>query len=435
VNPEGDGTRLKVALLPGEIIKDLNPREAPELTDAELNQRYIKEGVRIVTEQARYPLNQILAMFTDTFETDSGQIEAKYKRDPEYQRRHRWDEGRKSRLIESFLMNVPVPPIFLYEYELARFEVMDGRQRLTALMEFYDNALELTGLQYWPELDGRVYSSLPTSIRDGIDRRYLSSIILLNETAATQEQAESLKKLVFERLNSGGVRLSGQETRNAVYNGPLNDLCLDLSHTTELRAMLGTPLDPDVADLDDDSDVSDDVESTESNADAEGVIITSSGLKMYKSMEDVEIVLRFFAYRHLDKFPQGLNRIAEFLDKFLQKGNQFDSLTLRSYKTLFLDNISFWYQVGGPSAFQVKGSNRHFSKIAFDALMYASSALTADERQMLIQYPEAVKSAVEDMYGLHGMEFGGRKTNSADARRRNAHALEALGAAVAGIPE
>src|SRR3954453_23707659 len=159
MGPMGDSQQqghefLQVALLPGEVIDIQKPQDSPHLSDAQLNARYVKEGVRIVVEQARYPLNQILSMFTDTFETESGETEAKYKRDPEYQRRHRWDDGRKSRLIESFLMNVPVPPIFLYEYELARFEVMDGRQRLTALMEFYANSLELTELQHWPELTG-----------------------------------------------------------------------------------------------------------------------------------------------------------------------------------------------------------------------------------------------------------------------------------------
>ena len=262
VNSRDSHTKLEVSLLPGEAIDELRPKEAPHLTDAELNKRYVKEGVRIVVEQARYPLNQILGMFTDTFVTESGKTEARYKRDPEYQRRHRWDDGRRSRLIESFLMNVPVPPIFLYEYELARFEVMDGRQRLTALMDFYDDTLELKELQYWPELNGRKYSTLPSSIRDGIDRRYLSSIILLNETAATEDQAANLKKLVFERLNSGGVRLTGQETRNAVYNGPLNDLCLELSRITELRAMLGTPLGVESAISSDDTEESDDAVAT-----------------------------------------------------------------------------------------------------------------------------------------------------------------------------
>lgn len=425
---------VRVPLLPGEAIHDLRRKDTPPVSDAELNRRYLKEGVRIVIEQARYPLNQILGMFTDTFETESGEIEAKYKRDPEYQRRHRWDEGRQSRLIESFLMNVPVPPVFLYEYELARFEVMDGRQRLTALMDFYQGKLQLTGLQHWPELNGRTYSALPSSIRDGIDRRYLSSIILLNETAADSEQAAFLKKLVFERLNSGGVRLSGQETRNAVYDGPLNDLCLRLSRITELRAVLGTPLDPNgLADPDGDTEEETDYGGLQLGRDAQGVEVTAAGLKLFKSMEDVEIVLRFFAYRHFDKFPQGLNKIAEFLDEFLVRGNRFDQKTLVEYEQIFTDNINLWHTVGGPVAFQVKGSNRHFSKIAYDALMYASSALSIEQRAALLTQPALVKAAIDSMYDKHSDVFGGRRTNAADARKRNDAAYQALGAALKSI--
>jgi hypothetical protein len=424
---------IEASLLPGETIEILKSKESKTLTDAELNKRYVQEGVRIVVEQARYPLNQILTMFTDTFETEPGTREAKYKRDPEYQRRHRWDDGRKSRLIESFLMNVPVPPIFLYEYELARFEVMDGRQRLTALMDFYDDSLELTELQYWPELNGRKYSNLPTSIRDGIDRRYLSSIILLNETAATEEQAAFLKKLVFERLNSGGVRLSGQETRNAVYNGPLNDLCLELSRGRELRAMLGTPLDAEVNLPVDDAEESDDEDLAVLHQDSDGVGVTKMGRKMFESMEDVEVVLRFFAYRHLGKFSQGLNRISDFLDEFLVRGNKFNTATLAEYKKIFQENIEFWYEIGGPTAFRVKGSNRHFSKIAFDALMYASSALQVEQRVMLLRHPQALRAAIEAMYDKHAVFFGGRKTNTADAHRRNQHAIAALSTALGAI--
>ena len=178
---------------------------------------------------------------------------------------------------------------------------MDGRQRLTALMDFYHDTLELKELQYWPELNGRKYSTLPSSIRDGIDRRYLSSIILLNETAATEDQAANLKKLVFERLNSGGVRLTGQETRNAVYNGPLNDLCLELSRITELRAMLGTPLGVESAISSDDTEELDDAVATPER-DSEGVDVTKMGRKMFESMEDVEIVLRFSLIATLPSF-------------------------------------------------------------------------------------------------------------------------------------
>ncbi|SCB75196.1 Protein of unknown function DUF262 [Rhodococcus qingshengii] len=416
---------LRVHIFPGEQIEVPKPDIFRAPTDQELNARYVKEGVRIVTEQARYPLNQIQAMFSGTFQTDEGETEHIYKRDPEYQRRHRWDDGRKSRLIESFLMNVPVPPVFLYENELARYEVMDGRQRLTALMDFYEDNLILTDLQYWKDLEGRTYSKLPSSIKNGIDRRYLSSIILLNETGASEGQAAVLKKLVFERLNSGGVRLSGQETRNAVYNGPLNDLCMELSQTFELRAVLGTP-DQQMAIPSYDEDSGGDlIEPTEGG----DVQISTLGRKMFESMEDVELVLRFFAYRHLDQFPQGLNRVTEFLDEFLSKANEFDAETLGYYKTLFLANISFWYKVSGKDAFQVN-SRRHFSKVAYDALMYASSAISDQQRSLLLEDPSTLHETVRRMFVDHAEVFGGRKTNAVDARSRNTHALEALAEAL-----
>jgi hypothetical protein len=190
-------------LLPGEKIQLKDVDEEKKATDEELNSRYVTGEVRIVTESARYSLAGILKMLEE--EVGSGtERRPRYELDPEYQRRHRWSKERKSRLIESFLMNIPVPPIFLYEHDYAQFEVMDGRQRLTAIAEFYRNEFALDGLEYWKELNGRTYEKLPSKVRDGVDRRYISSIILLKETARDEQQAAQLKKLVFERLNCSG---------------------------------------------------------------------------------------------------------------------------------------------------------------------------------------------------------------------------------------
>ncbi|MBK1633657.1 hypothetical protein CKO31_23520 [Thiohalocapsa halophila] len=197
--------------------------------DSVINEKYIKGEIRIVTEQARYPLNTIAAM-----------VEEKgYRLSPEYQRRHRWSVQKQSRLIESLIMNVPVPPIFLYEYEYSKYEVMDGLQRLTALHDFYRDRICLEGLEQWPELNGRTYSALPEKVREGIDRRYLSSVILLKETAKSEEEALRLKQLVFERINSGGVKLEPQETRNAILDGPMNQKCVELSRDGALCRLWG----------------------------------------------------------------------------------------------------------------------------------------------------------------------------------------------------
>ncbi len=216
---------VNMPLFPDERLAFTTHEEAAEpMSDEDINEKYVKGEVRIVTEQARYPLKTIVTLL------DSGD----YELQPEFQRRHRWYEYKKSQLIESFIMNVPIPPIFLYEDRASHYEVMDGLQRLTAIYEFYTDKLVLEGLEKWPELNGCRCSQLPDQIKRGIDRRYLSSIILLYETAKNEEEAQQLKQMVFERINSGGVRLTPQESRNAVLRGPLNDLCCKLSRNRYL---------------------------------------------------------------------------------------------------------------------------------------------------------------------------------------------------------
>ena len=67
-------------------------------------------------------------------------------------------------------MNVPIPPIFLYEYDIARYEVMDGQQRLNTIIEFYNNEFPLFGLNVWSSLNGKRHKQLPSRIRRGLDR-------------------------------------------------------------------------------------------------------------------------------------------------------------------------------------------------------------------------------------------------------------------------
>ncbi|HEX5749347.1 MAG TPA: DUF262 domain-containing protein [Archangium sp.] len=408
-------------LLKGEKLSFDDEATKPKASDEELNSRYAKGEIRIVTEQARYPLAGILGMLKEEIEGEGGKKELRYKRDPEYQRRHRWSVERKSRLIESFLMNVPVPPVFLYERDLARYEVMDGRQRLTALSDFYAGKFKLTGLQYWSDLDGRSYSTLPSMVRDGIDRRYISSIILLKETAVSEEQAAMLKKMVFERLNSGGVKLGSQETRNAVYGGPLNTLCLALSENDNFRRMWGIPLDPSPEEKEADEESEETVDEP-----------TAAGTRMFEKMEDVELVLRFFAYRQIDEFKAGLNKISEFLDLFIVRGNNFAPALLADYRTMFESTVSFLWEVLGAEAFTVLGFSKRPTKIVYDPLMFvANSAAVVPHRAKLIAKKAVLRGELEAMYKAKHDLFAGRRTNFADTQNRNHCVSEAFAAAIA----
>jgi hypothetical protein len=402
-------------LLPGEHFGLVDRDVRQQISDEELNSRYAKGDIRIVTESARYSLAGILSMLQEEIAIDgdvTGATEKRYKLDPEYQRRHRWNKQRKSRLIESFLMNIPVPPVFLYERDLARFEVMDGRQRLTALAEFYENKFALEGLEYWQDLDGRTYGQLPSKVRDGIDRRYISSIILLKETAVDEVQASFLKKIVFERLNSGGVKLSAQETRNAVYGGPLNQLCIRLSSNEQFRRMWGIPNLVEEAQADED-------ELEDAADDAEPNTATRAGERMFGQMEDVELVLRFFAYRHIQRSKAGLNKINDFLDNFLREGNRFPTDVLAAYEEAFVQTIDFLFECLGADAFAVIFDRKQPrpTKIVYDPIMFvANSPAVVLARPKIRANKTVLRDALAAMYAEDRARpqpsFAGRRTNS-----------------------
>jgi len=311
-----------------------------DMTDEEINEKYKRGEVRIITEQARYPIKSIEIMI------DSGD----YKLNPEYQRRKRWNDERKSRLMESFIMNVPLPPIFLYEYEYSKYEVMDGLQRLTSIYDFYKNKFQLVGLEYWKELNGKRYNELPLEIKKGIDRRYISSIVLLEETAKTPEEAEKLKQIVFERLNSGGEKLTPQETRNALYNGSFNQLCIKLSENENFKKMWQ---------------------------------IKSESDPIYKKMEDVELVLRFFAYRFLTEFKSTKEK---FFDEYLKHANTFTKPTISRLENLFIETIDIIWEVFGEEAFLLpknERKNKRPTTVIYDPLMQVMAQHVENKDELL----------------------------------------------------
>ncbi|MGV2388595.1 MAG UNVERIFIED_CONTAM: DUF262 domain-containing protein [Microcystis novacekii LVE1205-3] len=148
-------------------------KDVKKLSDNEINEKYEQGERRILLEMNR----EKLPSFAESLKKPN-YMETR----PFYQRRERWDAQKQSRLIESFLMNIPVPPLILYETSYNSYEVMDGQQRITAIENFYNNKLQLTGLDIWPELEGRTYESLPAKIKDGINRRAISTIVVITES-------------------------------------------------------------------------------------------------------------------------------------------------------------------------------------------------------------------------------------------------------------
>ena len=374
------------------------------LSEEEINEKYEIGEARIVTEQGAIKLPLVKDVFTN----------GKYDRKPIYQRRITWDNKKRSRLIESFIMNIPVPPIFIYEVEYGKYEVMDGLQRISAIMDFYDNEYALEGLTEWPELNTKKYSELPKKIKEGIDRRQISVVSLLKESAKSQEQEQRMKRMVFERLNTGGVKLEDQEIRNALYNGEFNKLCKELSTNTTFRKLWGIPVS-----VDEDNNTKElyQLDTVDSLDVADELALNNLYMRMY----DVELVLRFFAMRHVNEYS---GQLSDFLDKCMIFGNTIleeNSDRGDVLKELFINTIEIANKMFGDKAFcQYKEIRNQFKwskpqKMIYDSLMLALTKYdinsVPNKNKLITQYMEKAYKQNEEM-------FNGKKQSKTDILHR-----------------
>ena len=161
----------------------------------------------LVTAQVDYNLGTLRDLASDNT------IDMK----PHFQRRYRWGPEKKSRLIESLLLNVPIPPIYLNEDRYGKYSIIDGKQRVSAVYDFIRDELVLTGLKIFSDLNDLKFSGLPPQIQTIFKTRpTLRAIIILRQSDP------AIKYEVFQRLNTGGVPLNPQEIRNNLYPGILN---------------------------------------------------------------------------------------------------------------------------------------------------------------------------------------------------------------------
>ena len=383
-----------------DILKG-NEIELNMLSEEEINEKYQKGEARIVTEQGSIKL----PLIKDAFSSE------KYERRPIYQRRITWDNRKRSRLIESFIMNIPVPPVFMYEVNYGRYEVMDGLQRITAIMDFYNDLYELEGLTEWAELNGKKYSQLPKNVREGIDRRQISVVSLLKESAKSELQEQKMKRMVFERLNTGGVKLEDQEIRNALYDGKFNQMCLKLSENQVFRKLWGIP-----------NEIIDDEKNSElEKLDAIDSLDVTEELatnNLYRRMYDVELVLRFFSMRHVEEYT---GQLADFMDKCLISGNKIldgDVSRKNKLESVFVETINKANKLFGKIAYcqykEIRG-NYGWSKpqkMIYDSLMLSLCEIDIDE-DILID-SDNVKQYMEKEYMQQADLFNGKKQSKND---------------------
>ncbi|MGK0379121.1 MAG: hypothetical protein ACJA1Z_002945 [Patiriisocius sp.] len=275
---------------------------------------------------------------------------------PDFQRQNVWDKKHKSELIESILMGIPIPLIYLFEDEEGVRQIIDGKQRITALKEFINNEFNLSYLSMLPQLKGYKFNEISPLLQAKIEDYQLHSYIIQPPTP------ESVKFNIFERVNRGGINLNKQEMRHALYLGKSTDLIHELAESQEFK------------------------------------LSTGNGVKPNR-MRDRYLILRFVAFYLLttDQLPKIQYR--SDVDSFLASVMKFlntqakDSL-IKHVKWVCLFGMKNVYQVLGHDAFRFSaknGGNRRpvnmglFEMIVFSFSYIDPSKISSDKAKAIVE--------------------------------------------------
>ncbi len=230
--------------------------------------------------------------------------------DPEWQRQYVWDRRRASKLIESFLRDIPVPVVYLAKNAEGKYEVIDGLQRLTSVFDFFDNKYPLRGLELLRDLNGAFFKDLPDKAQGKIQDTTLRTFELSPQTH------KDLMFVIFERLNTGGMALNDMEIRNCLFRGALNNLIRELVEDDNFRTCLNQK-------------------------------------NLEKRMGDRALILRFLAFyerTHL-KAKAGLKR---FLNEFFDTYRNPTADKLKEYDREFRKSMKACVTVFGDRAFRLR---------------------------------------------------------------------------------
>ncbi|MDF9871001.1 MULTISPECIES: DUF262 domain-containing protein [Streptomyces] len=301
-------------------------------SDSEIVEKFKSAQNALVIQASDLSLETIATM------AETGAIDVA----PLFQRRERWDVRRQSALIESFLLNVPVPPVYLSEDDYGSYSVIDGKQRITAIRDFISGAFALTSLTRFPEINGLRFASLPGQLQNSLKvRPYIRAITILRQSD------RATKYEVFHRLNSGGEPLNAQEIRNVIYRGPLNDLIMELASSEFLWKQLK---------------------------------IRDEKSSAYNLMADAEFVLRYFMLLDNWRSFSGDYRIS--MDKYMEKHAHLKPREIEALRDSFERSLDSCQRLWGQYAFKrPEGAGWRDQMLAgmYDAQMVAVS-LADDKR-------------------------------------------------------
>ena len=311
-------------------------------------------------------------IFTDQGDPEIDSLYGKFKRgkliiQPDFQRQFVWDLKKSSKLIESALLDIPLPVVYISQEKDGKEYVIDGQQRLTSFFSYIDGTFpdggdfKLTGLNVFPELKRKKFSELSEENQDKI--RYCK----IRTITFRKESDPNLKFEIFERLNTGSVSLNDQELRNCIHRGPYNALLKELSSNNDFMSLIGTT-------------------------------------KPDKRMKDNELVLRFAAFYH-QTYLNYKSPMRKFLNSEMEKYQFISDDEATNLKNAFKNTIAIIKSLLGSHAFKryYKGSENNpngnwepqkFNASLFDILMYSFSK---EDKNIVFRHLDSIREAFLDL--------------------------------------
>lgn len=286
---------------------------------------------------------------------------------PEYQRKYVWNIKQASLLVESFLLGLPVPPLFLYVNDENKYEVIDGQQRLTSMLYYLEGyfgepdskgkrvLFKLTGLSEKSPFKNKSFVEL----EEKHQRKLRSSVLrAINVKQLKPTENNTSVFHIFERLNTGGTTLRPQEIRNAVFRGRIVSALQNLNAHPTWRTILG-----------------------------------EKGSDKYQS--DVELVLRLFAlFRKWEDYEKPMK---EYLNKQMQKNSRFEAAEAVEFTRRFPEAIKVVVDALGAKPFRPK---RVINAAVLEAVMVTVlenediTAARLSERYPLLMADEAFQGVI-----------------------------------------
>ena len=268
---------------------------------------------------------------------------------PELQRHYVWDKSEASRFIDSILLGLPVPSIFLAKTKDEKLLIIDGYQRLMTVRDFVKGIFSKDGKVFklsktdkiHERWRGKAFAELEEEERRRIRNTTIHAIIFMQRSP---ENGDTSLFQVFERINSSGRTLLAQEIRNCVYQGPLNTSLLSLNENERWRYLYGKPVRDD-------------------------------------RMRDVEFILRFFALSseeilNPERSPSRIS-LKKYLNQYMDRANKEQIIPELEEK--FRNSVDLVYEIFGETAFHnISPSNpnqfvERFSPTLFDSILISFS--------------------------------------------------------------